>query len=456
MAYILASIALAIVTFGRGLASKERAASFQYILGVLFAVLWVPQIVRHSGSQGQNSFATESFSLIVVLCTAATLIGFEIGRKRGTTNDKVASPSHFRFGMAHLPIAAGLMSAAGFTALAYLSTLPEEQRNERSPEGDIVMVAFLSKAIEISFAFCYVGIRRGGSKFLWLLLILDAIFIGYRIVFIAKRSVLAEIALVIISAEWFTRRKSLPILFCIALIAAPPIVLTFGALYRRGVESTNGQWGGRNVGGESIGSGLQNVQDNLDSRTNFTNMAASEAMNAIAGIEAKKQTGDYNFGTADINAIIKMLVPRQVFGSVRDYLLLPGVGNDSYKVFRYIPKKGTPTTGFATSFEAFGYFGCLMFFAFGWVVAIVFNRAERGDLLSQALYAHVVFATVNAFTHSTNRLPIAGIRVAILVVPAFLIAALFIQRTRRSRHIVQRGTPRFPTHSPPSPKSHDS
>ncbi|WP_146562521.1 hypothetical protein [Posidoniimonas corsicana] len=400
----------------RGVRRPEGILSLSFIVSIIFIGFWGPQFWLLSESNSLPPGAISKTILMATLCLAMAIGGYEASQKSARWKNALKQPE-----VNYVAVTWWLLSV-GIATLALLSTLPSHLRESRQPEGPVAMIAFLSTSLAISFGFALTGWMRTKNRSYLLPLGISAAFMLYRVFVVAKRTAVAEIALVVLGALWFTRGKRPPT--WIGLVAVPGLVilLAFGKSYRHALHDGAGQWAAHGVSVEAMGEAATTAVERMDLSEAATSVATAETTNAAFAIEAKSRTWDYDLGTADLVTVGRLLLPRQLFGDLRDHIIpTTQSAPDGFKVFGYREPLGTPTTGIARAYEAFGYFGSLLFFAFSYSIGIVYRAARSGSALAMGIWANAVFTMANTISHDTNRFWLGVIRLIVLVVPALIV-----------------------------------
>lgn len=377
-----------------GLLRPGRIFEFPFLAGAAFGGYLLPQFINLRGAAGVPSEALAKAVLMSVLCVAMSYAGYAWPMSR------LRLPAKQLDRRTLIGISAAY-AIAGLLAFALIGYLPSMVREQSQPTGQLVLLVSLSLLIHCSFAMAVLLYVRSRSFIVLGIIALDSIFLLQRIVMVGKRAILFEVLFVCCAALWFVRRKQIPRLAVVAGLVLATIVVWRAPDFRQANIDRPGQW-----------SQLEfDVQRSIDSlrRIDLTNTnrpevgrTKNEALNAVFMIEATSRSGDYDFGGFHWNRIVKLVLPRAVFGNLQEKYQLPET-DAARELFGYRTNSWTPPTGIATAFRSFSYLGCLEFFLIGLVMRWLYDSAMRGAFLSQTLLLLVTVHAVQTMTHHTDR-----------------------------------------------------
>ena len=135
--------------------------------------------------------------------------------------------------------------------------------------------------------------------------------------------------------------------------------------------------------------------------------AISELKNAAVLIAATQESGNYGLGTEYWNRIIFRFVPAQFVGKeFKDSLMIGGEQRNWASIVAQSASFELPTgstvTGLGDSFNQFGYLGCLVFAAIGYLFKNLWAAANQPDgTIAQILYIQVTTTAMRALTNQS-------------------------------------------------------
>ncbi len=232
-----------------------------------------------------------------------------------------------------------------------------------------------------------------------------------------RRTDMAEVGIVVLSALWFARRIQVPRLaLVVAGLAFAAVVFAIGPL--RAASNTIYEETGQRPWIFS-----QDVWRQVDlSFTVGTNVELAPDMhNAAQLIGLVDGLGMHAYGGVTWDGLVQQWVPGQILGAEFKHKLMVG----THEIFDRVEETngyqyqiGTTSTGLGSAYYDFGLFGAVYFAAFGYVAGFFYSRGVRGDPWSQALYMASAVLILISFTHSHDLfiaiLPLSLLAVAML------------------------------------------
>ena len=114
-------------------------------------------------------------------------------------------------------------------------------------------------------------------------------------------------------------------------------------------------------------------------------------------MEAKAKGGHYTFGLHFWNALVFGYVPAQWLGREFKDGLMINLTDDTAQT-GFTKSNGTCETGIGEAFMAFGYFGCVLFYALGAFMRWLWEGAMRNSVLHQLLLMLCTLPAVMSFS----------------------------------------------------------
>ena len=350
----------------------------------------VPQAWRVESSGEMNDFEPTLTWAYMILCVVMTVIGFYVGGIRTPLNGKndLASLSE-RYDLNKLFIGAVLLVAVGGVAQILLSRGVATMKPGDLFTGALAFYVMISALLIYGATLGWLlYLYTGNKKALGLALIGLAVTLP-TILFYARRELSFTVASIIFLGFWFVRKRTISRLLLIPLVlAGAALVNQAGAI--RGYIATNDS---TLIGALSEGE----LEDTSQNKNKFDEMASGVSDIAIA-----TWSDEYAFFAPYYNTLVQLYVPAFIFGhDVKDALKYSQYEGDTDEYAKYFAN-GATRTGFADSFQAFHYFGCLIFFAISYYMGGLWKRANSGDILSQLYYMILLAAGLKVFTESTS------------------------------------------------------
>ena len=203
-----------------------------------------------------------------------------------------------------------------------------------------------------------------------------------------------DVTVVVLSALWFTRRILVPFPALVILgVGLTGIVYSIGALRAASAE-------------HFLATGAQRGLLSLEvlRRVDFQGAAsrsvdsAPDLRNAGHLIAYTESTERFTLGAGTWNRIVFQYIPGQIVGyDVKESFMID-IDNIDAVYHRY--QNGTTLTGLGSAYQEAGYLGAVVFFLIGYWLRWMWQRAIRGDVWMQGMYASSVGLVLISFTHS--------------------------------------------------------
>ena len=243
-------------------------------------------------------------------------------------------------------------------------------------------------------------------RFSWRKLLVCGLFVLYPlaiVVFLGRRSVAGMLAGIILLSLYFTKRIRIPRILCVVAPIAAFIVIYYGPAYR-----STSQYG---LDYDEIANSVSQVD--MDSVLKGQQYASFDVM-VVWGAAANRSMA-FGYGADFYNNLMSFYVPRQIVGEKIKQSLMIGGFSDKAKaavarVYDWGPHYGSFLTGPYTAFSQFWFFGCLLYYVFGYVFRLLWQAAhERRNLAAQIWYISCMILIPDSIMSS------------IIVVPAQLV-----------------------------------
>lgn len=405
---------LCIGLVGYSLLDKERMLQFPGLTGWTVGFMIMPQLFALMGVENRlpaNSLTSLVF--MIILCVIMTVIGFY-------ANPSPSSAFHWKFSIKRLIIGAVILAAISQVASFMLYSLPTEVLDGKMWSGLPVKYLFFAQAGRYAFSIALVVFMITRNKWA-LLLILPHAFDSIQILILyGRRTNTAIFILTILCAFWFSRRQTVP-RWGMALGVLVFVLFVFNIGEYRAIAKRKDS--------DMLKQVAQIEWEDTFRSQNLVGANAIEMQNASYIIAASRQSGRFDYGATLWNWLVMAYVPRQLVGSELKSSLLLGVNvwDVVYETLHYKAPFGSCTTGVAEAFYSFSYFGCLLFFAIGYVMRRLWEGAMRGDIIYQVVYFNFLAMAIGVYNGTMGNAITPWLHMIFFMGPV-----LYIARDRRS------------------------
>ena len=373
------------------LAVLRPATLFAYPVAgsLLMWVFLLPQAWRIESSGDLNDFEPTLTWGYMILCMIMTAVGFWAGGIRAAIagrNDLAALRERYDFDKL-------LKGAVALVVVGGIAQVLLQREVSTMKAGDLFTgaVAFY---VMITALLIY-GATLGWILYLYtsdkraLLLALIGLAVTTPTILLAARRELSfTVVSIIFLGLWFVKKKAISRLLLIPLVFIGTVLINNAGAIRGYIARQN----------TTLISALSadDLQDASRNKNNYDEMASG-----VSDIAITFWSGRYSFLSPYYNTLIQLYVPAFIVGrEAKDGLLIPD--DESADSFSKYYANGSTRTGFADSFQAFHYFGCLIFLAISYFMGVLWKRANAGDILSQLYYIILLAAGLKVFTESTS------------------------------------------------------
>lgn len=342
----------------------------------------MPQAIGLLASEAVPVGALESVLVVLVLSLLCLFYGYGLGQKRA-----------WRWGQWNLDPDRGLAVATGLIVIGgafywTIAGLPEEMLGSQW-SGLPVRYLFFATLLHhgVAVALLLTGVRRRWAS---ALAVAGLSVLAYRAVFLGRRGVAVEAALMLLLALWFVRRWVLPRSAMLALAVVGALATFATGEYRTAV-----------IGEQASPTAAARQVDWLDHLATVTREGSSELMVAAMEIEGVKKSGWYDIGAWHWNVLVFNYVPAQLVGEEVKASLMFDLPQPAYEAFGFEAPTGSTATGLADAFRSFWYLGAGKFFLIAFIMGRLWAGARESQVY-QLLYMLLVTPSMLAITHHTQ------------------------------------------------------
>lgn len=373
------------------LALLRPATLFAYPVAgsLLMWVFLLPQAWRIESTGDLNDFEPSLTWGYMILCMVMTAMGFLAGGMRAAVagrNDLAALRERYDFDKL-------LKGAVALVLVGGIAQILLEREVATMQAGDVFTGA-------VAFYVMVSALLIYGASLGWILYLytgnkkaLALAFIGLAvtvptILFAARRELSFTVVSIIFLGFWFVKKRKISRLLLIPLVFAGTILINNAGAIRGYIAKENVTL----IGALSA----DDLEDTSRNKNNYAEMASG-----VSDIAITSWSDRYSLFSPYYNTMVQLYVPAFIVGrDLKDNLKVPDDESvDSYS--KYFAN-GSTRTGFADSFQAFHYFGCVVFFVVSYFMGLLWKRANSGDILSQLYYMILLAAGLKVFTESTS------------------------------------------------------
>jgi hypothetical protein len=379
-------IGVCVFLLGWGMSKPGRICEFPFLAGATFAGFVLPQAVGLTW-EGEASLPGLDEALgMSILCALMCYLGYVI-------SDTPASALNWQFDNERLLVVSAVLSAIGGFFFFLIARLPDElvvQAEKGGWTGLPVAYLFFARLLQYGFAIALLLCVRCRSKGAVTIIAFDCFFLFDWIVIRGRRAFAIEFVLFFLCAFWFIRRRTLPRWGALIMVAAGTVMVSAAPAYRATVYKDQGYGGSlkHDVPWEDV---LK-----IDFLGEFAKNAFWEFKTCAYCIHT---TDSFDGGLSYWNELVYGYVPAQLLGLEFKTSLQFDVEHEVRHPYAPV---GVTTTGMGDSFQAFGWFGCLVFFLIAFVMRKVFRAAESGHFAAQVAYMVVLTSAMHTVTHHTK------------------------------------------------------
>ncbi|WP_404371394.1 hypothetical protein AB5I39_03875 [Sphingomonas sp. MMS24-J45] len=373
------------------LAVLRPATLFAYPVAgsLLMWVFLLPQAWRIESSGDLNDFEPTLTWSYMILCMIMTAVGFWAGGIRAAIagrNDLASLRERYDFDKL-------LKGAMALAVIGGIAQILLEREVATMQAGDlftgavafyVMMTALLIYGASLGWLlYLYTGDKRA-----LVLALIGLVVTVPTILLAARRELSFTVVSIIFLGLWFVKKKAISRVLLIPLVFVGAILVNQAGAIRGYIAKENSTL----IGALSA----DDLEDKSRNKNNYDEMASG-----VSDIAITSWSDRYSFLTPYYNTIIQLYVPAFIIGhDLKDSLKADE--DESAGAYSKYFASGATRTGFADSFQAFHYFGCIIFFGISYFMGVLWKRANSGDVLSQLYYIILLAAGLKVFTESTS------------------------------------------------------
>jgi oligosaccharide repeat unit polymerase len=389
-----------VVLLGHGLIRPARFFEFPYFAAAVFAIFVLPQLVAlNLALDAVDPDGFEALLLMCNLCLACAWLGYALPLRTRETQARDVAGSK-------LMILATIFTVVAYGCHAAISRMTEDDTGGDQWTGRVTIYAFFATLAFPAFNLFLLQTLRRASGVAVAGLLAAGVIPVYVTVFHGRReaaiTLFASIALMLFFYRgWKPARVLVVAALVFATLAAP-----FTGIYR--TVAKHGAW-----------EVLPHISM-IDVFRDYIEAASTlELRNAAMIIQARSQSGTYEYFAPYWDILVFRFLPAQIFGrELKEDLM--STTTEEKRVFleqqlMYDVPGGTTPTGMGEAFEQFWYFGALLFALISRFYKRFWRLAAEGSLVGRLIYCQTFSAGVLVITHST-----------VILVPILVYNAMFV------------------------------
>jgi hypothetical protein len=399
---VFGGLCLALVAWG--MRKPGRFCEYPFLAGATFGGFIMPMAVGMAMANTISPLLLDQALALCILCAAMCYLGYVAGETRFISRG-------WEFDENRLAIVAVALSVFGGFFYILLAGLPDELVATGASTGVAVVYYFFSSTLRYGFAIGVLLYAKRRSKLALAAVLFDSFFLFYMIVIRGRRNFAVEVLLILLCCAWFVGRKTLPRWAMAVLLIAGLFGVAGVGAYRAAMYQDQA-YGGALRHEIPVGEILQ--IDFVDTFLTYMQEEAYEMKNLAYVIQV---TDSFDWGLSYYNEFVYVYVPAQVVGAefkeslrfdVPGELLAPG------------SPPATTEFGVGDSYQAFGWFGCFVFFLIAFAMRRMFDRADAGHTAAQIVYMLTVTVSMNSITHHTKYFLTPWLHLGVFLGPGLL------------------------------------
>ncbi|HUD47636.1 MAG TPA: hypothetical protein VMR33_12445 [Candidatus Baltobacteraceae bacterium] len=393
-----------------GFWKPSRVYQYPFLAGCVFALWAWPQFYRLHKSGAVPDPILDKALVMTILCSAMCYLGYQKG-------NRPIRKLNWAFNRERLTQAAFVLTLIGVTFQYKLSQIPEEVKGTQA-SGLPVLYVFLSHLFVFGFALSAILTVR---RFSWGAFGIACLgILGYleTILFLGRREGAIQFALTIGMFLWFIRRKlpPRPVILCGIVVGA--FVSYNIATYREAMSHSS-------LFKAGSGAKVSELK-----QMNVVTEEGTEMRNAAYYLAATETLYAFDLGVSHWSAFVWYFFPAHIFGlTAKENLMTLGgilhIGANAQIAYGYQNATGSTVGGITDAFASFWYFGCLEFFAIGYIMRRLYVSAVGGMFVWQLACSLITVFSLLAITHSTHVMLLCWVPVT-----AFLGSSLVYARAK--------------------------
>jgi hypothetical protein len=364
-----------------GLLRKDRIHQYPFLASLAFGLWAWPQFYGIWRTESVEEAWLNRAIVMSMLCLGAAFLGF-------LQKSHAAPRAPWQLNRRRLWQAGLVLAGVGIVAFVFMLRLPDEAKmgvGASGTAGVFVIYNFFTQATTFAFGVLLLCALERPTISSSLIAVVPALIPLYSAVFYARRTEAFQLVFITATLFWFVRRKAAPRWTAVMLIIGMtlfvynvgflrPLMNAYDPLQRTKERADN----------PAELEMMQSVQDTLRE-------GGWEMNNAIRDMAATVELDAYDFGLYHWNRVVFNYVPTAVIPrEVKDTLMIPwanaAYGAAAKEAFGYENNPGSAHGGVTDCFTSFWYFGCVKFFAIGFVLRILYDRAMRGSTIARLTY----------------------------------------------------------------------
>jgi hypothetical protein len=394
--------------------NKTGMIQYPFLCAAVMAGWVLPQLVGLSINESVDEASLIQLTIFTIFCFIAGWIGYFSNRKPAEIFD-------WQFSNNKILMASAVLSVLGSFFHYRVGVL--ESQIVGLWTGPITIYVFLASMLYIGTVMAVVVHIRNPTISSGIIIVFGISFLLYRVFFLGRRENAVELFILLLVFLWFRYRWIPARIFVFSTVFIGVLFVNSIGEYRSALFNRTGYGDSGAVISRVI---KINFFDQFIENISSINHTC-EIRNASMHIQAAQLGGYYDYGASTWNYFVHYFVPAQLLGSEFKESLKIDVQDAALTELSYTAMSGSTSTGMASSFRSFGYFGVVNFFLIGFIMSRWFHAAQRNMAVAQMVVMLMTAKSLLAITHHTHAFFLEFVSLAI-----FLLPALYFARKRPS------------------------
>ncbi|GAA0277840.1 hypothetical protein GCM10009127_18380 [Alteraurantiacibacter aestuarii] len=396
----------------RGILGHNRLFEFPTLAALLYLAFFVPQALAAERNPLLRAYDPWALWFYMTVALVAIAFGFAIGKRGAFSQARGVPPPPIE--RRRLEIGAAALILIGLFAVYQVNSMAEAaSARGTSWTGEITAWFLLLEMLFYGFAISWLGLLRvKNSTILKVLAAISFIFIVWMVNSNVKRTMIAEVAIILAGAWFFLKFKQPPKGVVLISCFLGTVLLHQVGDVRQFVNDKRGSVA------EAVVEGVP-----FKNFRYFNSDSSPEIRQAIVDVYSVNRSGEIDGPASLWNRFVHQYVPSFLVGRQAKNDLMVEVRSSMNRDYRLeaFDFGGATRTGFSDSYMSYGSMGFMVFLVIGMLFGWLYGMSIKGRLWAQFYYLLLLNDGLLALTESTDRfftaLPYTFALTVLVVVP---------------------------------------